>query len=304
MELTEEFTLHHSTGHIAMMYFDRALSTCTIEHWKWQRLAVVCLILAAKSEEREEDVPTLEQLQGVTPVTMHELLEPKMYRREEMWVLFLFDWQMPGVCALHCVDYFLAAGVLYNSDRWRSHAIIESVPQYVRKYALFFTTLSQQDERLLQFRPSLVAAAVVRAARRALAISPAWPDELARLTAYARADVDPAYTLLWSGYEQGWPSNAAQAASDDAAPGRGAHAASARGGAPGAWRDDDAMMSPAAAAAAPYDAAASAVFKPVNVPALPREFSPKAVMDFGVLTPEEPRARCSAAAAPVDAMRD
>ena len=63
MELTEEFTLHASTGHIAMMYFDRALSTCTIEHWKWQRLAVVCLILAAKSEEREEDVPTLEQLQ-------------------------------------------------------------------------------------------------------------------------------------------------------------------------------------------------------------------------------------------------
>ena len=57
-------------------------------------------------------MPTLEQLQGVTPVTMHELLEPKMYRREEMWVLFLFDWQMPGVCALHCVDYFLAAGVL------------------------------------------------------------------------------------------------------------------------------------------------------------------------------------------------
>ena len=48
-------TLHASTGHIAMMYFDRALSTCTIEHWKWQRLAVVCLILAAKSEEREEE---------------------------------------------------------------------------------------------------------------------------------------------------------------------------------------------------------------------------------------------------------
>ena len=60
------------------------------------------------------------------------------------------------------------------------------------------------------------------------------------------------------------------------------------------------------AAAAPHDAAASAVFKPVNVPALPREFSPKAVMDFGLLTPEESRARggSGAAPAPVEAMRD
>ena len=283
-----------------MMYFDRALSTCTIEHWKWQRLAVVRLILAAKSEEREEDVPTLEQLQGVTPVTMHELLEPKMYRREEMWVLFLFDWQMPGVCALHCVDYFLAAGVLYNSDRWRSHAIIESVPQYVRKYALFFTTLSQQDERLLQVRPSLVAAAIVRAARRALAIAPAWPDELARLTCYARADVDPASRRSGAPARLAVERRARRERRRAARPGaRTPRPARRRARRVARRRRDDVARRRRRRG---YTTPPAGRFKPVNVPALPPA-SPRRD-GLWLLTPEESRARGGAAAAPVEAMRD
>lgn len=75
--------------------------------------------------------------------------------------------------------------------------------RYVRKYACFFADLSLQEIDFLVFDASLVAAACVAAARRALNFAHQWSPELIQMTSYSLNDIEPVLSLLWRFYEKG-----------------------------------------------------------------------------------------------------
>jgi hypothetical protein len=81
--------------------------------------------------------------------------------------------------------------------------LIEKVPRYIKKYTDFFADLCLQDYRFQQFAPSLLAAAIVAAARRALNIEPVWRTELIVLTDTKEPDAQKCFTNVrsvgWSG---------------------------------------------------------------------------------------------------------
>ena len=213
-ELAEEFRLHTTTGHVAVHYFDRALQICKVQASEWQLLALTCLRLSAKFEEKEEAVPSLADVANVLanapPASRAAAgrMTAESVRDSEIFVLFQLDFKLTSVCSLHCLEYWLGVGVLFNGDRWRGHVLIDKIPKYVRKYAVFFANLCLQDYKFARFLPSHLGAAIICAARRALCVAPLWRDELAELTAYSAADVSPVYDEVWAYYEASFPGHA------------------------------------------------------------------------------------------------
>lgn len=72
---------------------------------------------------------------------------------------------------------------------------------YLAKYADFFADLGLQEYAFQAFRPSVVAAAALAAARKALGVSPLWREELSVVTGYVVEQVEPCFSALWSHYE-------------------------------------------------------------------------------------------------------
>ena len=80
-----------------------------------------------------------------------------------------------------------------------------SALKYVRKYADFFAELSLQEYTFQQYLPSVMSAAVVAAARRAVKIDPIWNSELESLTGYNASQIFKAYKHMYSYYTESFP---------------------------------------------------------------------------------------------------
>ena len=62
VRLEIEFDLYLSTMHVSVMFLDRVLHKVTVPRNKLQLVAIACILIAAKSEETEEKVPTLPEM--------------------------------------------------------------------------------------------------------------------------------------------------------------------------------------------------------------------------------------------------
>jgi len=112
------------------------------------------------------------------------------------------------VTPVHCLSYFEARGVVFEGDSWNGRALIEKIPRYVKKYNDFFANLSLQDYFYAQFAPSLLAAAIVYAARHALSLAPLWRAELETLTGHGADEVREVFGHIWKFYSDTFPSHA------------------------------------------------------------------------------------------------
>ena len=62
--------------------------------------------------------------------------------------------------------------------------------------------------KYLQYSPSLLAAAIVYAARHALSVGPLWRPELEELTGHATSDVHGVFVQIWALYSETFPAHA------------------------------------------------------------------------------------------------
>ena len=76
----------------------------------------------------------------------------------------------------------------------------ERALKYVKKYADFFAELCLQEYTFQQYLPSVMGAAVIAAARRAVKIDPIWNQELEQLTTYNEKQIFKAYRHLYAYY--------------------------------------------------------------------------------------------------------
>lgn len=82
--------------------------------------------------------------------------------------------------------------------------------KYLRKYTDFFADLCLQGAEFQQaYEPSLLASAIVVAARRCMLLRPEWNPELRALTRYSEADLAPVLGRLWEHYSELYPTEAA-----------------------------------------------------------------------------------------------
>lgn len=108
------------------------------------------------------------------------------------------DFARPLCC--RCVSFVPALQLFEGGPQNRRSAL-----KYVRKYADFFAELCLQEYTFQQYLPSVMAAAVVAAARRAVKIDPIWNPELEGLTTYNERQIFKAYKHLYNYYLESFP---------------------------------------------------------------------------------------------------
>ncbi|XP_001505675.2 cyclin-J isoform X3 [Ornithorhynchus anatinus] len=173
--VSNRFTLCPSARHLAVYLLDLFMDRYDISIQQLHVVALSCLLLASKFEEKEDRVPKLEQLNSLGCMTnMNLILTKQNLLHMELLLLETFQWNLCLPTAAHFIEYYLSEAVHETDlhDGWPM-VCLEKTKLYMAKYADYFLEVSLQ------------AAACVASSRIILRLSPTWPARLHRLTAYS-----------------------------------------------------------------------------------------------------------------------
>ncbi|XP_062987677.1 cyclin-J [Elgaria multicarinata webbii] len=185
--VSNRFRLCPAARHLAVYLLDLFMDRYDISIQQLHVVALSCLLLASKFEEKEDSVPKLEQLNSLGCMTnMNLVLTKQNLLHMELLLLETFQWNLCLPTAAHFIDYYLSIAVHESDlhDGWPM-VCLEKTKLYMAKYADYFLEVSLQDHAFLNYAPSLVAAACVASSRIILRLSPTWPARFHRLTAYS-----------------------------------------------------------------------------------------------------------------------
>ncbi|XP_045146497.1 cyclin-J-like [Echinops telfairi] len=185
--VSHHFTLCPSARHLAVYLLDLVMDRFDISFQQLHLVALTCLLLASKFEEKEVSVPKLEQLNSLGFMTRMNLILTKQYLLHmELFLLETFQWNLCLPTAAHFIEYYLCESVHVTDlhDGWPM-ICSEKMKLFMAKYVDYFLQVSLQDYAFLNYAPSLIAAACVASSRIILRLSPTWPTRLLHLTAYS-----------------------------------------------------------------------------------------------------------------------
>ena len=201
-EVGEEFKLGPLTIHCSVRFLDRVLSSLDVAKNRLQLVAMACILIASKHEETEDVTPTLNELNECS----NNAYSIDALKEMEVSVLRHLGWQLALITPIHFLQFYQARGIIFHTDLFEGGpSNRKSALKYVRKYADFFAELCLQEYSFQQYLPSVMAAAVIAAARRAVKIDPIWNSGLEGLTTYNEKDIFPAYKQLYNYYTESFP---------------------------------------------------------------------------------------------------
>ncbi|KAG5853424.1 hypothetical protein ANANG_G00073270 [Anguilla anguilla] len=184
--LSNRYQLCPTARHLAVYLLDLFMDHYDVAVKQLYVIALSCLLLASKFEEKEDRVPKLEQLNALGFMCSLNLsLSKRDLTRTELLLLETFGWNLCMPTPAHFIDYYLQACVresdLHNG--WPLSSLSKT-KAFMDKYTHYFLEVSLQDHAFLSFRPSQVAAACIAASRVCLQVSPSWTTALHLLTGY------------------------------------------------------------------------------------------------------------------------
>jgi hypothetical protein len=197
-----ELQLLPVTLHLAVAYLDSAVTKLgdqVVKPARLQLLAVACILTAAKMEEKEERVPLVYELNQLCQSGYTAQLIVKM----ESLLLSLLEWNLSLVTPRHFLELYQSAGAfeVHHDECLCSSPIpaykIATTQRSQREYAKLFVDLCLYDHNFVNYRPSVVAAAALVAARRYLKITPLWPHRLAKATKWDYEGLSQCAEQIW-----------------------------------------------------------------------------------------------------------
>ncbi|XP_069671697.1 cyclin-J-like isoform X2 [Periplaneta americana] len=194
--IAEDLHLNNAAIHLAVYLLDIFMDNHRIEEERLNFVALVCILLAAKTEERDANVPKISELNtrvgNQYPATDFISLE--------FMVMHFFHWNLVIPTAAHFAEYFTVFATSL-SDMNSAPPQFNTYPDLrnaVQQYIRDFLDLSLQEVCLIPMKPSFVAAVCIAAARQFLHMSPKWPDVLENVTMYQYKDLQPCVMLFIS----------------------------------------------------------------------------------------------------------
>lgn len=201
-EVGEEYKLSALTIHSSVRFLDRVLGTLDVAKNRLQLVAMSCILIAAKYEEAEDVIPTLHELNECS----NNAYTVDALKEMEVSVLRHLNWCLALITPIHFLHFYQARGIVFQNDLFEGGPTnARPALKYVKKYADFFAELCLQEYSFQQYLPSVMAAAVVAAARRAVKIDPIWNTELEGLTTYNERHIYKAYKHLYTYYTESFP---------------------------------------------------------------------------------------------------
>ncbi|XP_049632029.1 cyclin-J-like protein [Suncus etruscus] len=203
--LSSHCQLCPAARHLAMYLLDHFLDGSNITTSKQlYTVAISCLLLASKFEDREDHVPKLEQINSMRILSNHHFsLTKQELLSTELLILQAFSWNLCLPTPAHFLDYYLLASVSQKDHHCHSWptACPRKAKECLREYAHYFLEVTLQDHIFYKFQPSVVAAACVGASRICLQLFPYWTRDLQRISSYSLEHLSACLEILLVAYD-------------------------------------------------------------------------------------------------------
>ncbi|MGH0155648.1 UNVERIFIED_CONTAM: hypothetical protein FKN15_033634 [Acipenser sinensis] len=144
--VSNRFRLCPPARHLAVYLLDLFMDRYDISVQQLHVVALSCLLLASKFEDKEDHVPKLEQLNSLGCMTnMNLVLTKQSLLHMELLLLETFQWNLYLPTAAHFIDYYLSIAVHETDlhEGWPM-ACLEKTRLYMAKYADYFLEVSLQ----------------------------------------------------------------------------------------------------------------------------------------------------------------
>jgi len=192
-DVAEKLGLHEGTLHLAVRLIDLFMDGHDIQNPQLYLVCLGSLLLAAKIEEKDGHVPRCSQLNAF----VKNYFPLSDFFSLEMVMLNYFNWNicLPTTCYFASI---LLPHAIHPSDHHNSGPILSFIKAqaYFQEYVEFFLKVSLTDVSFIDTLPSILAASVIAAARRAFGLSPIWSENLEMLTGYREDQLGHLTTLL------------------------------------------------------------------------------------------------------------
>jgi len=192
-DVADKLGLCTSTLHLAVKLVDLFMDGHDIQNPQLYLVCLGALLLAAKIEEKDGNVPRCSQLN----VFVKNYFPLSDFFSLEMVMLNYFNWNICLPTSCYFTSLLLPHSI-QPTDHHNSGPIL-SFPKaqaYFQEYVQFFLKVSLADVSFIDIIPSLLAASIIAAARRAFGLSPHWPDNLEMLSGYVEEQLGHLTTLL------------------------------------------------------------------------------------------------------------
>ncbi|XP_023447112.2 cyclin-J-like protein [Dasypus novemcinctus] len=203
--LSSHCQLCPTARHLAVYLLDHFMDRYNITTSKQlYTLAVSCLLLASKFEDREDHVPKLEQINSTRILSSQNFtLAKKELLSTELLLLEAFGWNLCLPTPAHFLDYYLLASVSQKDHHCHSWPTTcpRKTKECLKEYAHYFLEATLQDHIFYKFQPSVVAAACVGASRICLQLSPYWTRDLQRISNYSLEHLSTCIEILLVAYD-------------------------------------------------------------------------------------------------------
>eukprot|EP00013_Stygamoeba_regulata_P029431 CAMPEP_0177666166 /NCGR_PEP_ID=MMETSP0447-20121125/21439_1 /TAXON_ID=0 /ORGANISM="Stygamoeba regulata, Strain BSH-02190019" /LENGTH=496 /DNA_ID=CAMNT_0019172301 /DNA_START=123 /DNA_END=1613 /DNA_ORIENTATION=+ len=203
-EVCASFNMRPTTVHMAVGYLDRFLAlTPLVSRDRLQLVATAAILISAKIEETEENIPCLADLNYCCENAYSQAHIIAM----ESVMLTTLDWDVQLQTTQHFVEFYAQGYGFVEGDRLRRKRDFSAdgaaaLHILVVNRASFFSSLALRIQDYLKYPPSLVAAACVAVARRSASVEPVWSQDLEQWSGYSVDELAECVASVWDLYTQ------------------------------------------------------------------------------------------------------
>jgi hypothetical protein len=159
---------------LAVKHLDRVFSACTagIDEETYKLIANGCIILAAKFDELDMNIPMICDMQ----VANKFKLSYEMLKAIEGELLMILDFDLFSITPCHILKQLFASGVAISTDSKDSgKELTERSLKKLKEFAEFFCEQATESYILShKYLPSMVAAACVYLSRKCVRLEKTW----------------------------------------------------------------------------------------------------------------------------------
>lgn len=198
--ICEKLCINIGTQHLAVYLMDHFMDSHSITDTQLHLTCLVCLQIAAKSEELDKLIPTIDTLSSFVQYAYgsHE------FKRLELVILKFFHWNLNIPTAAHFIDYYLH-NALDPTDIYLGKQLedqFDNAEKAFERYAKYFLEISLQDVIFLEHTPATVSACCVLASRKCMNLQPLWPRRLEIKTGKAVKDLAKCGNLMLNQHDK------------------------------------------------------------------------------------------------------
>ena len=206
MEVCQVYCLKPTTVQMAVTLFDAYTSISEIPLSQWQLVASATVMLAAKFNEVDDIQSHLPRVAELLYSSCNQYTSEDFYAMEHS-VLQAMDWGVNILSPAHFVEFYAFLGLFRAGECLRDDVIsavdtVHRLASLVDKRALFFCEVFLRSYPATRFRPSVLGAACVAAARQYVGIQPLWSPYLTATTTLGLDDVQECLGCIHAAFEE------------------------------------------------------------------------------------------------------